>query len=499
MALERVVNSSHEVEDIAFLRECYGPISFKCDVIGCPRYAVGFETLQERDGHMRSHNRPSKCQEHGCFYGEVGFASERILNQHISLCHTAPASNRFIFPTLTKSPPPAVDERKRFREAIKNENLDLLREMIHTNGSLKGQLSSGSFTGLEYAARFGKLNSVQCLLDCGCNIGAVSDHGTALHAACRAGKTDVVQFLLSNSSAEDVNGKDSEGRTPLSFMATVVGKKAEPLLKILLEHDGVEVNAKDNNGRTPLSWAAARGRLKSGSEPVVKMFLEQAKVDVDAKDDEGRTPLSWAAGEGVAGVVELFLEHGVRVDVNAKDDRGRTPLSWAAAREHGVKPLVKMLLGQGRVDADAKDHEGRTPLSWAVTIGRVGVVKMLLEHGGGVDVNAKDNKGRTPLSWAAARGGWESESELVIGVLLEQPRIDVDSKDDEDRTPLSWAASSGFVGVVKALLGHSLGITVNSKDKGDRTPLSWATAREDKKKEQVVKVLVQHGAVAGVP
>ena len=37
------------------------------------------------------------------------------------------------------------------------------------------------------------------------------------------------------------------------------------------------------------------------------------------------------------GLVEVFLEHGMRVDVNAKDNGGRTPLSWAAARGIGGK------------------------------------------------------------------------------------------------------------------------------------------------------------------
>ena len=463
-------------------------------MIGCLRYGTGFEALRERDDHVRSHDRPSKCPERGCFYAEAGFANERTLNQHTTQCHTDPASNRFVFPNFRKSPP-AMDERNKFREAIRREDLDLLRDMIHTNGSLRGQLSPGSYTGLGYAAFHGKLKSIRCLLECGCNIGAVSDRGTALHAACNSRQAGVVQFLLSNSTSEDLKRKNKEGRTPL---ANAVRKGYEEAVRLILKHGvGADVNAKDNTGRTALSWAASSlvwGRA------LIKTLLEQDGVDVDVKDAEGRTPLSWAASEGDPESVRLFLECGEEVDVNSKDNKGRTPLSWAASRTRGLESpsAVKLLLEQDRVDVDAKDDDGRTPLSWAASESFLEVVRLFLEYGEEVDVNSKDNKGRTPLSWAASWWTRGLASSPVVQVLLEQDKVDVDTKDDDGRTPLSWAASEGQAGTVRLFLRHGLGVAVNSKDKGDRTPLSWALAREDSQKEQVVKILVQNGGITGV-
>ena len=465
--MERVV-ASHGAEDIGFLRECYGPISYKCRVFGCLRYVVGFETLRERDDHVRSHNRPSKCPEGGCFYGEVGFATQRTLDKHISLCHADRVSNRFVFPKLRKPPPPAKDERERFRAAIRREDLGLLRDMIHTNGSLKGDLSPGSYTGLGYAAFHGKLKSIRCLLECGCNINADSDRGTALHAACYSGQTEVVQFLLSNSISEYVDREDKEGRRPLSWAAT---ESAADVVE-------VDVKTKDNKGRTALSWAVSRGKVDLKSVSVVKILLEQHRVDVEAKDDEGRTPFSWAAYMGAADVVELLLERGVAVD--AKDNKGRTPLSWAASRRKGDSrsvSVVKILLEQLRVDVEAKDDEGRTPLSWAAYNGAADVVKLFLERGVAVDVNAKDNKGRTPLSWAASRRAVDSRSVSVVKILLEQLRVDVEAKDDEGRTPFSWVAYKGAADVVELFLERGVAVDVNAKDNKGRTPLSWAASR----------------------
>ena len=420
-------------------------------MIGCLRYGTGFETLRERDDHVRSHNRPSKCPERGCFYEEVGFANERTLNQHISLCHTDPSFNRFEFPKFRKQPPPAADERQRFREAIRREDLGLLRDMIHKNGSLRGQLSPGSLTALGHAALYGKLESVRCLLECGCNIGPVSDRGTALHAACHSKKTDVVQLLLSNSTSEELNSKDKKGRTPLSFLVDLDTNDTVRLIWVLLAHVGVEVDAKDNNGQTPLSLAASKGSVHA-----VKPFLEHDGVDVNAKDNEGQTPLSLAARNGFVGVVELLLENGRGVDANAKDNKGRTPLSLAASE------------------------------------GLVSVVKLFLEHSGGVDVNAKDNKGRTPLSWAAGSGKWSPHVVSVVKMLLAQDRVDVDAKDDAGRTPLSWAASTGTVDVIKLFLEHGEGVDVNADDNKGRTPLAWAMARESYKMAGA-KLLVEYG------
>ena len=498
--------ASQSAENIAFLRECYGPISFRCSVVGCPHYDVGFEQLQERDSHVASHNRRFKCPERGCFYEEVGFANSRSLNRHFSQCHTDMASHKFFYPRPSNSRLPTVDEQKRFRDAIESGDIGPVREMIHINSSLTDRVGLDDHTGLQHAARHGNMGSALLLLHSGSNIGAVNIYGTALNVACSWGQTDMIQFLLSNSSCEeDVNARDRwgdtpllsilgsryashpasvqlavvplllkdsrvfadsknrDGRTPLSLAAAIKRPEAALLAHMLLEHGGIDVNTRDRFGRTPLSWAVCAFGGDSGAA-VVKVLLGHDEINVGARDKWGRTPLSWAASEGTAVVVNALLEHGVGVDVNAKDNEGRTPLSLAAARwQPGAAPVVKMLLEYDRVDVDAKDNEGRTP-----------------------------------LSWAAARKYSESETELVVKILLERDEISQDERDNGGRTPLSWAASQGNVGAVNAFLEHGVGIDVNAKDNEGRTPLSWAAAREnDLQRVPVVKALMEHGGVGG--
>jgi Ankyrin repeats (3 copies) len=103
-------------------------------------------------------------------------------------------------------------------------------------------------------------------------------------------------------------------------------------LSTLLERQ-CDINLKDKNGQTPLSWAA-----RNGHEAVVKLLLDRS-ADVESRDDEdGRTPLSWAAKNGHDAVVKLLLDRSA--DIESKSRYGRTPLSYTAEEGHEV--VVKL-------------------------------------------------------------------------------------------------------------------------------------------------------------
>ena len=278
---------------------------------------------------------------------------------------------------------------------------------------------------------------------------------TGLHCISYMGITEIAISMV-DMRRWDMNGRDSNGATPLIWAAKYGNYT---LAKLYLERGGADPTLSDKQGLTPLTHAA-----KAGQARVVELLLGQMDVNPDSPDRCGRTPLSHAAGSGHKGVVEILLK---QVDVNSgsSDRYGKTPLSNAVGSRHKG---AGALLGRVGVKPDSSDEYGRTPLSYAAGSGHEGVVEILLER---PDVNhdSSDMCGRTPLS-RAARSGHEG----VVKLFLEQECVNPDSSDEYGRTPLSYAAGSGHEGVVKILLERE-NVDPDSSDRHGRTPLSHAT------------------------
>ena len=287
------------------------------------------------------------------------------------------------------------------------------------------------------------------------------------------GQEVVVQQLLDNGA--ELNSKDMNGRTPLSWAAE---NGHEAVVKLLLGRDDVAADSQDTYGQTPLSWAAEKGH-----EAVVKLLLGRDDVAADSQDTYGRTPLFWAAENGHEAVVKLLLGRD-DVAADSQDRYGQTPLFWAA--ENGHEAVVKLLLGRDDVAADSQDTYGQTPLSWAAEKGHEAVVKLLLGRDD-VAADSQDTYGRTPLFLAAENG-----HEAVVKLLLGRDDVAADSQDTYGQTPLSWAAEKGHEAVVKLLLGRD-DVAADSQDRYGQTPLSWAA---EKGHEAIVKLLLGRDDVA---
>jgi hypothetical protein len=159
---------------------------------------------------------------------------------------------------------------------------------------------------------------------------------TPLGYAASYGRTDVVEFLLSNKA--EVNARDINGQTPL-FYAALQGH--EDVVQVLLAH-GADVDAKDKNGQTPLYNAVSH-------RDVVEVLLAHG-ADVNNKARDGQTPLHYAVGFAGMDVVQVMLTY--KADVNAKDNYGHTPLYDAQNND-----VVELLRKHGSLDASARGDE----------------------------------------------------------------------------------------------------------------------------------------------
>lgn len=268
---------------------------------------------------------------------------------------------------------------------------------------------------------------------------------TLVHIAAKYHIVGALKAILEHDdlTSMDIDSKDEDGRTPLSW---AVEHKHEDIAQLLLDA-GAEVDSKDKAGWIPLLWA-----VKNGHEAMVKLLLD-AGAEVDSTDNRyNRTLLSWAAKNMYEAVFKLLLNAGAKV--NSKDTAGWTPLLWAVRNSH--ETVAKLLLDTG-AEVDLADKESRTPLSWAAENRHEAIVKLLLDAGAKVNSRAKD--GRTPLLWAAMRG-----RKAVVKMLL-KAGAEVNLKDEDGWTPLTWAVVHGHNSVAELLrnLGAKHGRAVEHK------------------------------------
>lgn len=108
-----------------------------------------------------------------------------------------------------------------------------------------------------------------------------------------------------------------------------------------------DLNFKDSKGRTPLMWA-----VSSGLKDVVRFLIDKDKrLDLDCKDHKGRTALIRAVKMGDAEMVKILIEAGA--DINIKNDKGQT------AVEIADKEKIILLLNQNQETRINKDTNNR--------------------------------------------------------------------------------------------------------------------------------------------
>lgn len=106
------------------------------------------------------------------------------------------------------------------------------------------------------AVRENRIDDVRELIRGGADVNAVDMFGgnTGLHWSARKGLSRMARLLLDNGAR--VDARNDEGETPLHW-AAAHGQKT--LLVTLIAH-GADVNAIDRAGWTSLRWAEAQGQ-----------------------------------------------------------------------------------------------------------------------------------------------------------------------------------------------------------------------------------------------
>lgn len=162
---------------------------------------------------------------------------------------------------------------------------------------------------------------------------------TKVHLAAHGGLASIItEYIRQN---QDVDIRDSKGRTPLAYAA-----KARHLdtTRVLLESKRVNSDSKDKDDRTPLLLAALtphRARPNIQDTSIIIQLLLQNGADPNTTVC-GQTPLFFVAANGHDRIVKLLLDWRAKLDHQAK--LGQRPILWAASKgfEANMEILIEM-------------------------------------------------------------------------------------------------------------------------------------------------------------
>lgn len=258
---------------------------------------------------------------------------------------------------------------------------------------------------------------------------------------------------------------------------------------------------------TPLHFAVQEHQTRAVED------LLRANADVNSRDQRGITPLMVAARWGFADIINLLIQAGA--NINAKDranpvDYGRRTALYHACMT-GRVGMVKLLLEHG-AEPDCLAQHGYTPLSTVIRIaGNREIVFLLLEHG--ASPSGPDGCWEPPITAAASnndvhlvkdlldrgadpnRMGQSGDLALCSTVSEECARVllqlgaRIDLRDGHGQTPLLQNVTIGSPKLIRTYI--NAGADVDAKDKYGYTPLMRLA---ELPRIEVADMLIQAGA-----
>ena len=197
-------------------------------------------------------------------------------------------------------------------------------------------------------------------------------------------------------------------------------------------------------------------------ETVTSTVTTTRPSGLEAKHEDGFEALDVAILNGNL-VIARELSKKMDIETYWVNDSA-SPLLWAAFL--GRMNVMKELVNKG-ADMDTKGKNVDSPLHNASYNGHLDVVKLLVENK--ADVNAKGKNDKTPLHWASQNG------RLIVVKFLVDNKADINAKDNNGDTPLHYASWKGQLYIVKFLVNNDVDINVKQND--GWTPLHRASEK----------------------
>ncbi|KAL8793303.1 MAG: hypothetical protein Q9195_004080 [Heterodermia aff. obscurata] len=301
-------------------------------------------------------------------------------------------------------------------------------------------------------------------------------YNCSLQAAGKAGRSDIIGFLLNNhlhSLTIDVNDYYPNA---LHTAAELCSKKA---ISLLLQHPGIKADTMPKD-YTPFLLAVKADVDCRDKSVVVRNFIDSKLVDPFRLSRNGENALHLAADlrDTTLLIMLEYVNH-----VNAQDYKGETPLHRAVRANYQAN--VELLLKHG-ADATIADVDGYTPLQLACEERCLGPMEALLNLPDSLVNQWPDGIIREP--WPCVRQPWILLH--PIPMILYRLGFDTGEKIQNARRALKLVLAAGTDIEASDKLGKSIlsqmiyiecedvildllhaGADVNSQDKKGNTPL----------------------------
>jgi ankyrin repeat protein len=291
---------------------------------------------------------------------------------------------------------------------------------------------------------------------------AVTSNNVAAAAALLAHGADLEARWISPLLGTGAMNPPAGGVTPLA-LACMAGRVE---LATLLIDRGAKLETANRVFARALHCAVYNGAIAS-----VRLLLDRG-ARVDPRDTWQATPLHYASSMGHLEIVQLLVAR--RADLEAADEAGYTPLLDAIEKNH--LEVVRFLADQG-ASFKARTDVGKGPLRVAATIRSIEIARYLIERGEKADGDADTPDRQRPLHEA-------SSSPKMTALLLEHGAR-IDRADARGRTPLHCA----IIGRPRVSEGY-----LKKQGQTFKASYSGPMARTEADCDEVVKVLVRHGA-----
>ena len=329
-----------------------------------------------------------------------------------------------------------------FREAILENNVTLVRQLLIAEPELVEFRNYQGFTALCFAAQKGYNELVELLLSFNADIEDSNnlDSASPLVIAVVQNHVSTCRILLRKGA--NCNIVTKTGKTPLG-VATIEGH--QEMVDLLLEHKAnPEKGFKDGS---PLIVAVERNYL------CICESLLKAGASSNCVKANGFTALSLAAYYGYEEILELLLAYNA--DIEGQDGI-LSPLIHAVQRNQvhtcsillwrGAKTdYLKKEFDSRLIDSNSDYFQLTSPLLKASVLGHSRIVTLLLEHGAGVHIR-NNNSQSTPILLASLEGHTDVVQQLL------QYGANWKDQDVFGRHPLHVAAMKNGYGVVELLV-----------------------------------------------